>query len=282
MKRLIAIFLAILQLFGVSGCGKPSGKASETPPRSTNAILRELVSAYGANACLPDAKTNALLDELRTADSEQGACWEQILSDWRSINEMPVNCDALPSDLPDDDSLVIIVLGFQLNADGSMQNELIERLKTALKCAEQYPNAYVLCTGGKTAMLSTETSEGEQMGKWLLKKGLDEKRLLIEGDSMTTAQNALYSYELLRKRCPQADTAVLVTSSYHIPWGALMFSSVFRLNAEDGSPALTLAAHSAYQTTYPGFGVQELLQCETSGMAEIVGAFYPAQVSETE
>ena len=66
-------------------------------------------------------------------------------------NELQVNVDTLPDNLPDGDNLVLAVLGFELNDDGTMQDELIERLTVALNCAEQYPNAYVLCTGGGTA-----------------------------------------------------------------------------------------------------------------------------------
>lgn len=278
MKRLSAIFLAILHLLlGLCGCGKSQSSVLRDP----DTVLREMLSDYGAHACLSDARTEQALAELSAADSRLGERWAGILEYWRYVNnELPVNCGALPDDLPDDDTLCIIVLGYQLNADGSMQDELIERLKVAQQCAKQYPNAYVLCTGGRTAMAGIDVSEGERMGQWLLKNGLDKKRLLIEGDSLTTAQNALFSYALLQKRCPQVETAAIVTSSYHIPWGALMFETVFRLNAEDDVPAVKLAAHSAYETFHTGFGVQENLRCQTSGMLEIADVFRSGQRAE--
>lgn len=52
--------------------------------------------------------------------------------------------DVLPDGLPDTDELCIVVLGFQLNPDGSMRDELINRLNVALRSAEKYPNAYIV------------------------------------------------------------------------------------------------------------------------------------------
>jgi len=55
-----------------------------------------------------------------------------------------INKDSLPGNLPGDDSLALVILGQGLNADGSMKDELIRRLKVGLDCSEQYPNAYVV------------------------------------------------------------------------------------------------------------------------------------------
>jgi len=55
-----------------------------------------------------------------------------------------INKDSLPGNLPRDDSLALVILGQGLNADGSMKDELIRRLKVGLDCSEQYPNAYVV------------------------------------------------------------------------------------------------------------------------------------------
>ena len=78
---------------------------------------------------------------LKEHDPRLGETWGGIMDYWDYANsELQVNTDKLPDDLPDDDSLCIVVLGFELNDDGSMQDELIGRLNVAMKCAEQYPN----------------------------------------------------------------------------------------------------------------------------------------------
>ena len=46
---------------------------------------------------------------------------------WRTVGTA-IHYDVLPDGLPDTDELAIVVLGFQLNPDGSMRSELTERL----------------------------------------------------------------------------------------------------------------------------------------------------------
>ena len=58
----------------------------------------------------------------------------------------------------------LVILGQRLKADGSMKDELIRRLKVGLDVSEQYPNAYVVCTGGGTAKENKEVTEAGQMG----------------------------------------------------------------------------------------------------------------------
>ena len=66
--------------------------------------------------------------------------------------ETPVTVnDALPDGLPEDDTLCLVALGFHLNSDGTMREELIERLKVLLAESRKYPNAVIVCTGGPTA-----------------------------------------------------------------------------------------------------------------------------------
>lgn len=98
--------------------------------------------------------------------------------------------ERLPENLPQDDSLALVILGGGLNADGSMKDELIRRLNVGLDCAEQYPNAYVVCTGGATAKENKDVTEAGQMGAWLLENGLEEDRLILEDRSRSTIENA--------------------------------------------------------------------------------------------
>lgn len=267
MRKIAAMLCAGL-LTALCLCGCRKQEPEKMLPRSSKTIIRDMVSAYGQN---PE-QASTYLTELNENDSAAGACWNEIMEHWGYINsEMPINTKKLPDDLPKDDSLCILVLGYQLNADGSMSKELIGRLKTALACAKQYPEAFVLCTGGGTASRNPAATEAGRMGQWLLKKGLEEKRLIIEDQSLTTAQNAMFSYDILQKNYPQVNTAAIVTSEYHIPWGTLMFDTVFRLNAPiDGAPAIKTAANCAYEIKREGFDDAASLRCETSGMMELV------------
>ena len=147
--------------------------ASESQERTDAEIIQEIVTYHGCNGDAADTKVNELLGELTVMDSRQGKLWTDIMDYWNySNNDLQVNADKLPDDLPDDDTMVPTVLGFELNDDGTMQDELIGRLTVALACAEQYPNAYVICTGGGTAKANPDVTESGLMVEWMLEPGL--------------------------------------------------------------------------------------------------------------
>ena len=52
------------------------------------------------------------------------------------------------------------------------------------------------------------------MCKYLVSKGIDESKLILEDKSLTTVQNAMYSVPLAIKY--DADTIILCTSLYHL------------------------------------------------------------------
>jgi hypothetical protein len=100
-----------------------------------------------------------------TPDHLLGEKWERIMDLW----ETPITVNAeLPDSLPEDDTLCLVVLGFQLNSDGTIKEELEERLKVALSNSEKYPNAYIVCTGGGTA---TENPDATEAGRMAGSKG---------------------------------------------------------------------------------------------------------------
>ena len=63
------------------------------------------------------------------------------------------------------------------------------------------------------------------MAQWLLDNGLNEKRIIIENQSMTTAENALFSHQILEKDYPEIQNIVMVTSDYHVVMGCLLFEA---------------------------------------------------------
>jgi DUF218 domain. len=123
--------------------------------------------------------------------------------------DLTIHENVLPDGLPNTDELCIVALGFQLNADGTMRDELIERLKVVLNSAEKYPNALIVCTGGGTAAENEASTEAGKMAEWLIANGIPEERIIIEDRSLTTAQNAIYTYDILTERYPQVSQLAL-------------------------------------------------------------------------
>lgn len=242
MKRFLSILLALLLL--LSGCNQ------KPEPREAKVILSEIIDTYAEQ---PDTSLDALFSELKAADEGKAAAWEHIMDFWRRWDEMPVPVWELPTELPEDDSLCLVVLGFELNADGTMQDELLGRLSVALRCALQYPEAYVLCTGGGTAAKAPEVTEAGLMGQWLLDNGLDASRLLMEDYSRSTVENALFSYALLHSKAPSVRSLCIITSSYHMVWGGVLFEAALTLHQPEDESALRVISGASYPITNPKY-----------------------------
>lgn len=244
IRRLVCTTLCLLLLSAL-----PAAASEQT---QTDAIVRDMIAYYFHYRQEAAAEIDNQLEILTSLDPEEGALWRAIMDSWAWINaEMPVNTGVLPDGLPTDDSLCIVVLGYGLKENGAMKQELIDRLEVALASAEKYPEAYVLCTGGETAQVPG-ISEAGQMGAWLLEKGLDQNRLILETQSLSTTANAQNSCALLWRDYPQISSIAIVTSDYHIPWGSVCFSTMARCGAaRQGKPELALAGNAACVTESP-------------------------------
>mgnify|MGYP000302136884 CR=1 FL=1 len=98
--------------------------------------------------------------------------------------------------------------------DMAQVNHAGDRLIATMHLARQFPDALVIYSGGKVAI--TPVAQGTfEVGPDILRQlGLPEDRLIVEGRSRTTAENAVQS----RAFAPDAmGTWVLVTSAYHMP-----------------------------------------------------------------
>ena len=239
MKKLIALLLVTLLAFS----------ASAEKERDAQAIIEEMVVDYGAYGDEAASRVDALLDELGSHDGAEAAKWRAIMALWRAVGaSLTVNETVLPGGLPDTDALCIVALGFQLNPDGSMKDELVERLNVVLRSAEKYPNAYVLCTGGGTASENTSVTEAGRMAGWLVDNGISPERIIVEDRSLTTAQNAIYTYDILTERYPQVKELAIVSSDYHIATGTLLFEAEAMLRAEKaGAEAMHVLSNAAWK-----------------------------------
>ena len=190
------------------------------------------------------------LEQLNALDPALGALWGKIMPLWSEINRALVIHDSvLPDGLPEDESLCIVVLGFQLHPDGSMAEELRGRCETALRCAEKYPKALIAVTGGGTAWQNPNATEAGVMAAWLTEHGVDASRMLVEDESRTTADNAVFTSALLRERHPEVKSLAIVTSDYHMPLGVLLFQEEALLaEYETGTLPFSVVSNAALDT----------------------------------
>ena len=229
MKRLASMILSIMLI--VIPSLAEEGPAKD---RTVQDITEELAVYYGTYGDEAEGKVAELLEELYAADPASGVKWAGIMRLWKTVNEDPeINEGILPDGLPETDELCIIVLGFQLNPDGSMKDELIERLKVAKTSAEKYPNALIVCTGGGTASENPAATEADRMAEWLIDSGVALERVIVENQSLTTAQNAIYTFDILEEHYPRVSQLAIISSDYHIATGTLLFGAEAILRAED-------------------------------------------------
>ena len=231
---------------------------------SQSQIERAVVS-YAASG----TRDEQALAALAAIDPALGEKWARIMDLWET--EVTVN-ETLPAGLPEDDSLCLVALGFQLNPDGTMRDELVERLNVLLAASKQYPNALIVCTGGGTAADEPTATEAGRMAEWLVSQGVDPSRVIVEDHSLTTAQNAIYTFDILAEKYPQARQIAIVSSDYHIATGVLLFGAEAILR-DSGTEVVSNAAWRA-----PGGTLSAMFQAgaliELSGDVETAFKIY--------
>ena len=248
MKHILAYTLMLGTVFSLAACGSRSDSPSDDPKAIEN-IVEEIAVDYGTYGAAANDRIDKLLKDLAGIDGGAASRWKGILDLWRSGElGLPLHYDVLPDGLPETDELCIVVLGFQLNPDGTMREELVERLTVALNSAKKYPNAYVVCTGGGTASENESASEAGEMAKWLIAQGVGKARVIVEDNSITTAQNAIFTYDILTSLYPSVKKLAIVSSDYHIATGELLFKAEAILRASaPGNEKLEVISNAAWK-----------------------------------
>lgn len=175
-------------------------------------------------------EVSSQLYEIAENDAELGAdilAMEEVFSYWDRANEKDYVNDDLIDNLPNVDSLCIVILGYSLSPKGEVRDELKMRLDAGIEAAERYPNAYILVTGGGTALLAPTVKEADKMAEYLIDNGIDPSRIIIENNSLSTSENAVYSEILLRNEYPEINKLFIVTSDYHVPMACAIFEGWF-------------------------------------------------------
>jgi uncharacterized SAM-binding protein YcdF (DUF218 family) len=183
---------------------------------------------------------------------------------------MEQNPGILPDGLPEDDSLCIVILGYDLKDDGSMKEELVDRLVVGLSSAMKYPNAYVAVTGGATSDVEGITEAG-QMAQWLMERGVDSQRLIVETRAMNTLQNVQRIFGILNNTYPQIRELAVVTSDYHLRQCCTLFSAMGYHNAAQLGAAPVRVTGNA--VNYTGKTVNDL-HTQAWGICQITGISY--------
>ena len=63
------------------------------------------------------------------------------------------------------------------------------------------------------------------MAQWLREQGVDPDQIHMEDRSVTTAQNAIFPFDILETSCPQVTQIAIISSDCHIATGTLLFGA---------------------------------------------------------
>ena len=123
-----------------------------------------------------------------------------------------------PADFPEPTG--IIVLGGVVSSPTLPRGAIAltqdgERLTETATLARRYPNARVIVSGGTFGSRSDAETEAFIAKRFLTDIGVDESRIVTEAKSLSTAENAAFTRELIM---PQpGERWLLVTSASHMP-----------------------------------------------------------------
>ena len=110
------------------------------------------------------------------------------------------------------------------------------------------------------------------MAEWLELQGVDPARIIVEDHSLTTAQNAIFTYDILAERYPQVKQIAIISSDYHIPTGILLFGAEAILRDSDSTVVSNAAWHAPDGTLSAMFQAGALI--ELSGDMETAFQIY--------
>jgi uncharacterized SAM-binding protein YcdF (DUF218 family) len=114
---------------------------------------------------------------------------------------------------------VAVVLGNRINDDGTLTKTMYKRLELTLEMDKQFHPVLIIVSGG-IANDRVDFSEADAMYDYLVSHGIEKERLLKEGESMSTKQNAIFSYRLLED--VEFDNLIIVSTYGHFKdWNAL-------------------------------------------------------------
>ena len=167
----------------------------------------------------------------------------------------------------------------QLNVGGS-----IERAMFLKKLSAAYPKATLIYTGGSGSLFDQKSREADYFHQFAEILGWDAARILLEGRSRNTLENARFSRDLIPDGAGQGPW-ILITSARHMPRAV----GIFRRQGWNVVPFPVdyLTPPAAENGWMPGFAVSHGLGMLDAAFHEVIGlaaarlighsdAFFPA------
>lgn len=239
-SRIIALLVMLALLIGQAALCEDYRIADQNAS-SFGTLLIDLLHAYEKPASDDQQRIAADLESIRAVRLSDYEVARSIVDHWNRVylnlegeyalrlydgGERATALEATA--LVDSPTHAFVVLGFELE-NGKMQQELMGRCDAAAAAAKSFPSAIVVCSGGPTGKNNPQKhTEAGLMKQYLVeKRGIDASRIFIDEKAMSTVENAVNTFEIMRAHGIQ--TFTVVTSSYHQRWGQVVYNAIAAL-----------------------------------------------------
>lgn len=123
------------------------------------------------------------------------------------------------------DGIIVLGGGFEgavnLARGGADIRDSGDRYVEALALAREHPDARIVVTGGTGALVTAGEPDTATAARLFARFGVDPARLILEGESRNTAENAAFTRALVDPK--PGETWLLVTSAFHMPRSVGLF-----------------------------------------------------------
>ncbi|WLR51739.1 YdcF family protein [Bacillus tianshenii] len=126
---------------------------------------------------------------------------------------------------PKKDAAYLIVLGAKVNGE-QMSHVLTNRAKAAVAYLQENPDTKVIATGGQGK--GEDITEAEAVSRYLIKQGIDEKRIIKEERSTSTYENLTFAKAFMKE---EDNEVVIVSNDFHV-YRALKIANRLDIEAE--------------------------------------------------
>lgn len=234
VKKIGALFFVFILM--LSAAQAETWKAAEANQPRFLELIDLLEASVTDGAGLDEAAEDAVLEAIRQDSADDYDIARAIADHWNeTVMDLHYRMFAHRgqdrayalerSGLDFSGKHAFIVLGFQLQ-DGEMQEELIGRCEAAAAAARSYPDAILITTGGATGSNNPEGhTEAGMMKDYLTEQcSIDAGRIFTDTEAMTTLENAVNSFRILKEK--GIETFTIVTSNYHQRWAQILFNAM--------------------------------------------------------
>ena len=281
MKR--TAFLMLLVLLFLAGTARAQEyRIDKRNEKAFQNLLDHLLSAYERPSARDAGRIEADLSAIRRVSGSDFAVAKSIADHWQGVYLNPeysltlhpegeqIASELIAAGIPDSGTHAFVILGYALK-NGKMTEELKARCEAGAAAARAFPNAILVCSGGATGGNNPEkhTEAGEMKAYLSGECGISADRIFVDEEAMTTLENAVNTFAILRERGVR--TITIVTSSYHQRWGQALYNAMAALCKQQYGDEITIVGDYSFDTEPTNKQYRRDARIATQQLASMLG-----------